>query len=249
MPAFDRLLPPAEPASALDVLAATRPWERAPGDRPLVLVNMVATLDGRVAIEGGSSKIGGDGDLEMFHALRCVVDGVLAGTGTLRAESYGRLVRKPERRAARAALGLAEDPVAIIFTRSGDVPFEAPMFEAPGQPIAIVATPGAVEVPAAVSADVTVIELEDPSPGAALRAVRESHGVRAVLCEGGPTLNRSLLAEGVLDEFFLTVGPLIAGGSGDVLRAVGGDELAEPARARLLHVLRHGDELFLRYAL
>jgi riboflavin biosynthesis pyrimidine reductase len=185
----------------------------------------------------------------MFHALRCVVDGVLAGTGTLRAETYGRLVRKPERRAARAALGLAEDPVAIVLTRSGDVPFEAPMFEAPGQPIVIVTRPGAVELPASVTADVTVIELEDPSPAAALRAVRDSHGVRAVLCEGGPTLNRSLIAGGVLDEFFLTVGPLLAGGSGDVLRAVGGDELPEPATARLLHVLRHADELFLRYAL
>src|SRR3954447_20166959 len=147
MPAFDRLLPPAAPASALDVLAATRPWERPPGDRPLVLVNMVATLDGRVAIEGGSSKIGGEGDLEMFHALRCVVDGVLAGTGTLRAESYGRLVRKPERRAARAARGLAEDPVAVVITRSGDIPFEAPMFDAPEQRIAIVTSRGAVDVP------------------------------------------------------------------------------------------------------
>src|SRR3954447_25116955 len=209
MPAFDRLLPPAAPASALDVLAATRPWERPPGDRPLVLVNMVATLDGRVAIEGGSTKIGGEGDFEMFHGLRTVVDAVLAGTGTLRAETYGRLVRNPERRARRASLGLAEDPVAFVITRSGDVPWTAPLFDAPEQRVVVAAAPGRVSVPGAVRAQVDVLELEDPSAEPALRALRERHGVRAVLCEGGPTLNRSLLADGVFDELFLTLGPVL----------------------------------------
>ena len=184
----------------------------------------------------------------MFHALRGAVDAVLAGTGTLRAESYGRLVRTPERRAARTALGLAEDPAMIVFSRSGDVPFDAPLFDVPEQTVVIVTGRGAVTIPAGVRAEVDVIELDDPEPAAALRAVRERHGVRAVLCEGGPTLNRALLAAGVLDELFLTLGPVLAGGSGDVLRVLGGDELPEPVRARLRHVLRHGDELLLRYA-
>jgi hypothetical protein len=35
---------------------------------------------------------------------------------------------------------------------------------------------------------------------------------------------------------------------GVVVRVLGGAELDEPARAVLRHVLRHGDELFLRYA-
>ena len=64
-------------------------------------------------VTGASRGIGGEGDRTMFHALRTVVDGVLVGSGTLRAERYGRLVRDPARRSARAALGLAEDPVAV----------------------------------------------------------------------------------------------------------------------------------------
>src|SRR3954470_16599567 len=103
---FEQLLPPAKPVTAVEALAATTPWERAPEDRPLVLVNMVSTLDGRVAVEGGSTAIRGEGDLQMFHALRTVADALLVGTGTLRAERYGRLVRLPERHAQRAALGL-----------------------------------------------------------------------------------------------------------------------------------------------
>jgi riboflavin biosynthesis pyrimidine reductase len=74
--------------------------------------------------------------------------------------------------------------------------------------------------------------------------------VRAVLCEGGPTLNRGLIGDGVLDELFLTLGPLLAGGGeDDVLRVLAGEPLEPPAQARLVGVLRHDDELFLRYAL
>jgi riboflavin-specific deaminase-like protein len=244
---LERLHPPGAPAEALDLLTAERPWAHAPAGRPRVLVNMVATLDGRIALGGGSTGLGGEGDRAMFHALRTVVDAVLVGTGTLRAERYGRLVRAPERRAARGRLGLAEDPLAVVLTRSGDVPWDAPLFDAPEQRVAVVTRRGAAAVPAHVRAPVELVELEDPGPAAALRALHASHGVRAVLCEGGPTLNRALLADDVLDELFLTLSPLLAGGEGDVLRVLAGAELPEPARLSLRWVLRDGDELLLRY--
>ncbi len=84
----------------------------------------------------------------MFFALRSIVDGVLAGTGTLREEHYGRLAATPERRAARAALGLAPDPTMLVITRSGDVAWDAPLFDCPEQPV-IVAGPAEVPVPRA----------------------------------------------------------------------------------------------------
>ena len=112
------------------LLGALRPWERALPDRPLVMVNMVATADGLITVGGRSGPIGGPGDHAIFHGLRTIVDAVLVGTGTLRVERYGRLVRSPERRAPRAALGLAEDPIALLITRSGDVPWDAPLFQA-----------------------------------------------------------------------------------------------------------------------
>ena len=37
-------------------------------------------------MDGGSKGIGGPGDRRMFAELRAVADGVLVGTGTLRAE-------------------------------------------------------------------------------------------------------------------------------------------------------------------
>ncbi len=80
----------------------------------------------------------------------------------------------------------------------------------------------------------------------ALRAFR-TRGVDRILCEGGPGLNRGLIADGLIDELLITLDPSLSGGDG--LRLLKGELLDPPARAELVHVLRHGDELFLRYSL
>lgn len=240
---IERLHPPGPPVEADHLLGALRPWERAPEDRPLVMVNMVATADGLITIGGKSGPIGGDGDHAMFHGLRTIVDAILVGSGTLRAERYGRMVRKPERRAARAALGLAEDPIALLLTRSGDLPWDAPLFAAPEQRVVIA---GRCSPPAGLAAQIEVVEADGPA--AAMRALRSSFGVRALLCEGGPTLNRALLAAGVVDELFMTLAPKLAV-AGDGLRIVVGEPLGAPVEMALLSVSRWEGELYLRYGL
>ena len=185
---------------------------------------MVTSLDGRIAVDGGSSALGGDGDHAMFHALRRSVDAVLAGTGTMRAERYGPI---------------AGGGAMLLITRSGDVPWEAPLFDEPSQRVGIA---GPVEVPSRVRAQVTVVEPVEPR--AALAALRDALGVDTILCEGGPTLNRALLDAGAFDELFLTLDPTLRCGDAPAIVAGG----ALHARAELVWVLRAGDELLLRYA-
>ncbi len=72
-----------------------------------------------------------------------------------------------------------------------------------------------------------------------------------MLCEGGPHLARELLAAGLLDEIFLTVSPLLAGGepsAGEALRILAGAELDPPVGLELLGAMRAASYLFLRYA-
>lgn len=225
-------------------LAEVRPAERAPADRPFVYLNMVASVDGRATLEGGTRNLGSDTDTLLLTEMRAMADAVLLGTGTVRAEGYAKLVGNEERVARRTAAGLAATPTAVLVSRSGDLPWEAGLFAAADQPVIVYGTRDAPDPPD-VAAPVELVRLDDPSPVAALADLR-ARGVRALLCEGGPTLNRSLLASGLVDELFLTVSPLLAGAA-DAVRIVEGDDLPAPVPLHLRWVLHHEDELYLRY--
>jgi len=225
-------------------LAEVRPRERAPADRPFVYLNMVASVDGRASVGGRTQALGSDTDTLLLTELRALADAVLLGGGTVRAEGYGRLVGHEERVARRVAAGLAPTPDAVLISRSLDLPWDAGLFAAADQPVLVYSGPDAPEPPD-VAAPLELIRLPEPTPVAALADLR-ARGVRALLCEGGPTLNRALLAAGVVDELFLTVAPLLAGDA-DALRIVEGESLPEAAPLSLAWVLRHDDELYLRY--
>jgi riboflavin-specific deaminase-like protein len=225
-------------------LAEVRPHERAPSERPFLFLNMVASADGRASIEGRTSPLGSEADTLLLTELRAIADAVLVGPGTIRAEGYGRLVRNPERVARREAAGLAPTPGAVLISRSFDIPWDAGLFQDADQPV-IVYT-GGEGAPARVAAPIEVVRLDDPTPEAAMADLR-TRGVRSLLCEGGPTLNSALLEAGVVDELFLTLSPQLAGETG-APRIVEGLGLPEPVPLALEWVLRHGDELYLRYA-
>jgi len=244
---YSRLLPAGPDASAPELLAEVRPRERAPADRPFVFVNMVATIDGRAQVRGRTGELGEAADLEMLLALRALADAVLIGSGTLRAEGYARLVGSEERRARREAAGLAADPVAVLLSRGLDLPWDAGLFAAPEQPVLVYTAADAVGAVPETAAPVEVVRLERPAPAAALADLR-ARGIAALLCEGGPTLNAALLGDGLVDELFLTIAPLITG-EADAIRILEGGGLARARRARLVWVLRAHGELFLRYAL
>jgi len=234
---------PARPAHEL--LAEVRPHERAGADRPFVFVNMVATADGRAAVSGSTRSLGSEADLELLLELRSMADAVLIGTGTVRAEGYDRLVRSEERRARRIAAGLAPDPVAVLISRRSDIPWEAGLFQAPEQPVLIYT--GVESSPPDVPAPVEVVVVDDPAPATALADLRR-RGVRALGCEGGPTLLGALVAAGVVDELFLTIVPLLTGDEAEPTIVAGGT-LPQPAEMELLGTLRSGSELFMRYGL
>lgn len=228
-------------------LSAPEHAERA---RPYTLLNMASTADGRASIGGRSGPIGDIADSEVLHGLRTLVDALLIGAGTARAEHYGRIIRDDEERAGRRARGLVEEPLTCIATNSLDLsPESVPLLGEPHARIAIV-TASRSSLPD-VAASVEYVRAK--RDGAldlelALRQLRERHGVRSLLCEGGPSLAAQLIAAGLLDELFLSFAPKLAGGE-RALRILAGGELAPPAQMRLVSVYEHDSQLFLRYAL
>lgn len=220
---------------------------RAHDELPWTIANFASTADGRAAIDGRTRAIGDDGDMEVFRRLRTQVDAVLVGTRTIAIERYGRAVRRSELRALRTALGLAPEPLVATVSRSGELPLDAPLFAEPEARVVVFAPRGTSAPECA--ADVTVVPL-DPAAltlTSALRTLRAEHGVRALLCEGGPTLMGALLHEGLLDELFLTLAPQLAGG-GAAPTIASGPALATPAALDLVWALERAGSLYLRYA-
>jgi riboflavin biosynthesis pyrimidine reductase len=70
-------------------------------------------------------------------------------------------------------------------------------------------------------------------------------GVRSVLCEGGPTLLRALVADRCLDHLMLTLAPVLAAGSGPA--PLEGEALDPPERLELRAVHRADQHLFMHY--
>ncbi|TMK58410.1 MAG: hypothetical protein E6G51_03125 [Actinobacteria bacterium] len=84
----------------------------------------------------------------------------------------------------------------------------------------------------------------EPADLPELLGTLRDEGVRAVLCEGGPTLHGSLQAEGLVDELFLTIAPKLSGGAGP--RILEGP-LPGVMEMELAWLLEEDGELFARY--
>ncbi len=232
-----------------DLLAPYREATRAPvGVRPWVLANMVAGLDGSTAIDGRVRGLSGLTDRHLFVDLRSVADVVLVGAGTARREHYGPITLPPERRTTREAVGMPPVPRLALVSRSLDFDGAEDALEpgeGGGRPILITCESSPIDARARLGerADIVVSGADRVDVSAALEAL---HGLGAdvVLCEGGPSLLGDLFGVAAVDELCLTLTPVVGG---DPLPVAQVPEAADLARARLGHVLRAGDDLFLRY--
>lgn len=248
VPPLHQLLPTRGQIYLGELLEELNLPSRAPTHRPYVIVNFVASADGHAAYRGRSRWLSDDADRELFHSLREHVDAILVGTGTLRVERYGRLVRDPERRRRRAASGLAPDPLACIFSRSGDIPTDIPLFDDPASRI-VIFTAATLDI-SELGAQIEVVRLD---PGeltltTMMRRLRSDYDVRSLLCEGGPTLFSVLLEEDLVDELFLSLSPKLTGG-GNAPAITTGPELSHLRHLDLVTLLELDSSLFLRYAL
>lgn len=251
-PSLRRLEAGAETPTVEQLVESFGLWERpeAPAERPRLLLNMVSTADGRATLKGRSGSISGAADRALFHALRAPVDGVLVGAGTVRTERYGRIIREPSVRALRLERGLTEEPLACIVSGRLAIDGELPLLGEPGARVVILTASAASLEPSAASVDYIRASEGQLDLTAALGELAQRFGVQTVLCEGGPHLARQLLGAGLVDELFLSLSPMLAGGEpagGEALRIIAGTELDPPAAIELLDVLRSESYLFLRY--
>jgi riboflavin biosynthesis pyrimidine reductase len=195
-----------------------------PADRPYVLVNMVMSVDGKVVIEGTEKGIGSAVDAQLMRELRVNVDVVLSGSGTLRATGVSSRLGDVLFEDLRESRGKKRVPLSAIISRSGRLPLDRAFFTArdfDGLVYLSTAAPAHARAEIAATGRPIVEVPEGDELRGALRHMRKELGAAALLVEGGPNLNTQLFAQGLVDEYFVTLGPVIVGGR-DSLTAVEG---------------------------
>jgi diaminohydroxyphosphoribosylaminopyrimidine deaminase/5-amino-6-(5-phosphoribosylamino)uracil reductase len=95
----------ADSFAARDQNAAWRVWIAQ--KRPFVILKLAVTLDGRLAVPGGSRWISGEASRRRVHELRSQVDAVAVGMGTVHADDPQLTARDvgPARQPRRLAFG------------------------------------------------------------------------------------------------------------------------------------------------
>ena len=244
-----RLLPgpvaDVDPMELYPALARPRP-----AGRPWLMVNMIASADGAIAVDGTSGALGNPADEAVFSAVRASADWIVTAAGTVRAERYGLPRPGPAARRARLAAGRAERPRLAVVTASLDLDLSLPLFadRRPGEDPAVILT-GSAAAPEAVErlgAVAEVVRLPSPRPQPAqILDELDRRGAGVVLSEGGPSFNGQLVDAGVIDELCLSVAPLVAGGAST--RIVHRSTRSVPLRMRVDHLLEASDTLFIRY--
>jgi riboflavin biosynthesis pyrimidine reductase len=130
----------------------------------------------------------------------------------------------------------------VIVSRSLALPLDLPLLNEDGRDVVIV-TDSDAELPD-VPAQVRYLRVPVAE---ALQRLRDDEGVTAIVCEGGPTLNASLLPTGLADELFLCIAPTLAGGTAP-LTILESPTLTPPQPLRLVWLLESDGYLFARYA-
>jgi len=230
------------PSGTIDAAQAAGSERSSHADRPWVMLNMVASIDGAAAIDGLSGGLSGEPDKAMFEALRAQADIILVGAGTANAERY-RPVRRSGARIAIVSGSLSVDPELPLF-RSLPGP--------PTEPLPLVVTTAHADPDAAARlagrAELVRAGTESVDLTESLRHLA-SLGARIILCEGGPTLNAGLLAADLVDEVNLTHAPLAVGADAPRIAAVPADQvpLAAPRAYSLEQVVTDEGVLFVRW--
>jgi riboflavin biosynthesis pyrimidine reductase len=240
-------------------------------DRPYIVGNFVTSLDGVAALaEPGYAGGGPISDREphdgmVMGLLRAVADTVIVGAGTQRAASPHHLwtaeyidpALADSYKALRARLGKPLTPLNAIVTARGEIDPGRRLFRSGEVSVLILTTvAGSRRLRGlGLSPAIQVAVSEGPgrlSARAIVEAIGRTQASDVILVEGGPHLLGDFLAEGLLDELFLTLAPLVAGRDDAAARPglVAGRIFApeHPLWATLVGVKRGGSHLFLRYA-
>lgn len=230
-----------------DIAAAARAinigfFARIQRGRPWVRLKAAASLDGRTALDDGTSQwITGEAARADGHAWRRRASAVLTGIGTVLADDPRLDVR---------AVPTVLQPLRVIVDSQLRTPPSARLLAPPGRGVFIAAVQDNAERRAALQARGAEVWLHAGADGrvdlAALLAALAARGVNELHVEAGPQLNAALLRAGLVDELLIYLAPKLIGPGRGIAALPPLPALADAPAFRFIETTPVGDDLRLR---
>lgn len=204
------------------------------GGLPYVVFKAAMTLDGQTATANGDSQwISCAASRELVHQLRNQVDGIMVGSGTVKADDPRLTTRLDSDH---------RDPVRIVFDGKLETSPQAKVYSQKSDARAILVTAsdhGEAALQPYRSGGVEIIQVARHAGALDLSAALAALGKRQLhylLLEGGSVLGGAMLRAGLVDRVMVFVAPKLLGGTGRGLLA--GTGVASMSEALALMNLR-----------
>jgi riboflavin-specific deaminase-like protein len=189
-------------------------------------------------------------DKSHLFRQRALADAVLLGHTSLKRDNV-RLGLPVEMQRARVRSRQSPAPLRVIVSNEGRIDHRLNIFQSTISPIIIFSTKRMPQKYQRTLGKKAILHLGDSKridlPGM-LETLRKRYKVRTVACEGGPTLFRSLLEQGLVDQLNLTIAPFMFGGAkAPTLTGLSTKFLPASVHCELNDMRTIGDECFLTY--
>ena len=190
---------------------------------------------------------------DKMHLLRqrSLADAVLVGHSTLTKDNVRLGLPEGELRQERIARGQTPSPLRVIVSNEGRIDARLKIFASEIAPIVIFSTtrmPQRHQKALREKATLHLSEADSLDLRWMLHQLQREYAVRTVACEGGPTLFRSMLELGLIDQLNLTIAPYLFGGKeAPTLTGLSQDFLPASVRCSLTEMRTISDECFLTY--
>jgi riboflavin-specific deaminase-like protein len=219
--------------------------------RPFVYATFAMTADGKVTTKnfGPVDFTSREDKLHLFRQ-RALADAVLLGHTSLERDNV-RLGVPAELQELRIKRGQSRSPLRVIVSNKGRIDDRLKIFQSDISPIIIFSTkrmPRKNQETLRKRAILHLTKADQVDITAMLETLRNQYKVRTLACEGGPTLFRALLEQGLVDQLNLTIAPYMFGGtSAPTLTGLSKEFLPASVHCSLIDMRLVGDECFLTY--
>jgi len=221
--------------------------------RPHTTVVLAISADGKIAdVRRSPARFGSKTDKAHLESQIAIADAVLFGASTLRAYGTTLTVSHPQLLQQRTQAGKPPQPVHIVITHSSNLNPEMRFFQQPVNRWLLTTTAGALFWKERREFE-QILAFETPTAKVDILAALQhltTLGIKRLAVLGGGELVASMLELDLIDEFWLTICPLIIGGSSAPTAVEGSGFLPEFAkRLQLMEVHTIEMEVFLHYRL